>query len=1096
MEMKTAFLNGLALFHKFSKQNNANSSFFYQIYYFLLVAICKPEKQETEIVKVIKKLEKSKFFRDKALLPLVYISCNRKYDAQKALNIYTPHYIDQSFPLEKFAWLLGYYLTEEKLSPEYSIIATNLIAQIDTGDQHLFSHELYWIVYQKSKGEIKYEPLLSRLKKVESWEQSLSNILGIFAGTSKTLKNNKFVETNRLVYFVDFDRKFVQPILQSLSASGSWSSGRNIALKRLKERQVDCMTDQDNRIASSIRFESSYYNQNYVLDYNKAIIELAGHPYLFYNDNPDISVELIKAQPEIVIEKKTKGYILRCDIAETEKKVIVQKETNTRYKLIELNDQQLSVIRALNSGNIVVPEKGKEILMKTISHLSGFMTIHSDLNGINENIKTVEADSRIRVQLLPIGNSLKAECYVKPFGSVPPYSKPGKGGKILYATIDGIKSQAIRNPEMELSNAAQLQMALEGITNTDFTDAPVIFEDPFDCLTLLDSLKQQTSIAVLEWPEGERFKIKKQASFNQLNLSVKGKGYWFEMEGDLRVDENVVLTIKQLLELNSKSKGRFIELGDGEFLALTDELKKRLDELGMFTSVEKTGVKINKFAAPAIDELSQSAGSFTADKNWVLFQKKIKKAMDKTILLPTTLQADLRPYQEEGFRWLARLADWEAGACLADDMGLGKTLQALALLLHRGNEGPSLVICPASVVANWGSETQRFAPSLNVHLLKPGNREELFDKLEAFDLLITTYGILQSEEERISKIKWGTVVLDEAHAIKNMQSKTSKSAMNINAGFRLILTGTPIQNHLGELWNLFNFTNPGLLGTWSQFNDRYIAPVIKYGGLVEKQHLKKLISPFILRRTKSNVLDELPPKTEITHKVELSEGEMAFYEALRRQAIEIIENSEDPSGAQHLKALAEITKLRLACCHPSLVNSALNLPSSKLESFFEIVDELLENKHRALVFSQFLGHLNIVRQELDKRKINYQYLDGSTPINSRANIVKDFQSGKGDLFLISLKAGGLGLNLTAADYVIHLDPWWNPAVEDQASDRAHRIGQNRPVTIYRLVAKDTIEEKILLLHRTKRDLADSLLEGSDQATKFTTEDLLNLLRNV
>ncbi|MEN6453411.1 MAG: helicase-related protein, partial [Prolixibacteraceae bacterium] len=251
---------------------------------------------------------------------------------------------------------------------------------------------------------------------------------------------------------------------------------------------------------------------------------------------------------------------------------------------------------------------------------------------------------------------------------------------------------------------------------------------------------------------------------------------------------------------------------------------------------------------------------------------------------------------------------------------------------------------------------------------------------------------------------------------------------------------------------------------------------------------------FILRRTKGKVLDELPPKTEITYHVNLSDEEMAFYEALRQEAIQSLEGMEGTNGQQHLQALAEITRLRLACCNTSLVNKNIHLPSAKLASFFDITGELLEGGHRALVFSQFVVHLSIVRKELDKRGISYQYLDGSTPLAERAEAVKAFQSGKGDLFLISLKAGGLGLNLTAADYVLHLDPWWNPAIEDQASDRAHRIGQSRPVTIYRLVAQHTIEDKIVRLHATKRDMAESLLEGADQSGRLSVADLIDLLK--
>jgi len=334
------------------------------------------------------------------------------------------------------------------------------------------------------------------------------------------------------------------------------------------------------------------------------------------------------------------------------------------------------------------------------------------------------------------------------------------------------------------------------------------------------------------------------------------------------------------------------------------------------------------------------------------------------------------------------------------------------------------------------------------------------------------------------------VVLDEAHAIKNYNTKTSKAAMSLKAGFRIILTGTPLQNHLGEMWNLFQFINPGLLGTLSHFTDHFIKPADNNA----RRRLKKLISPFILRRTKTAVLDELPPKTEIIRKIELSPEEMAFYETLRRRAIETIQNDDSPQGAKHLKALAEITRLRQACCNPKIVEPKIDLGSTKLSTFLGIAAELKENGHRALVFSQFVTHLSIVREALNKQGFSYQYLDGSTPAAKREEAVKKFQSGEGDLFLISLKAGGLGLNLTAADFVIHLDPWWNPAIEDQASDRAHRIGQSRPVTVYRLVAENTIEEKIIQLHNTKRDLADSLLEGSDQSAKLSMEELMALIR--
>jgi SNF2 family DNA or RNA helicase len=338
-------------------------------------------------------------------------------------------------------------------------------------------------------------------------------------------------------------------------------------------------------------------------------------------------------------------------------------------------------------------------------------------------------------------------------------------------------------------------------------------------------------------------------------------------------------------------------------------------------------------------------------------------------------------------------------------------------------------------------------------------------------------------------------VLDEAQAIKNVTAKRSQAAMELKGEFKIITTGTPIENHLGEFWTLFNFINPGLLGSYKRFGERFAIPIEKYGDQRARKRLKKLIQPFILRRTKAQVLEELPPRTEVMLQVEMSPKEMAFYEALRLKALENVALEDDaPLGRKQIRILAEIMKLRRACCNPKLVMPGTNIPSSKLELFGEVVSELLENGHKALVFSQFVGHLAILREYLDRKGVRYRYLDGATPPKDRKQEVDAFQAGDADLFLISLKAGGLGLNLTAADYVIHMDPWWNPAVEDQASDRAHRIGQQHPVTVYRLVAKNTIEEKIVKLHQDKRDLAGSLLEGTDISGKISADELLALIR--
>ncbi|MDR3340475.1 MAG: DEAD/DEAH box helicase [Candidatus Symbiothrix sp.] len=946
-------------------------------------------------------------------------------------------------------------------------------------------------LYEKIASELHYQPVLSRILHQDDWEKSLNLLLGLktTAKKSKTDAENK----TRVVYFFNPRNNNIQPVLQTRQVKG-WTAGRNIALKSFFEGKAQGMFEQDYRIAKTLNHFSDYYNDYYAFS-NNIYPQLVGHPYIFLEGSNNVPVEFTAVQPIIKIKKSTGGYVLISDLDATER-IVVQKETNTRYKVYELTAQQQQIIQILSKQKITVPERGKEKLIELLGTFSAWgMSVHSDLlasESKQTEVKEIPADSRIRVQLLPFGDGLKAELFSKPFGEHPPYCKPGKGGKVLIANDKALQLQVKRNMKQEAENEAALLAKIQSLESLNISDGLLSFDDPLDSLYLLDILAKYPDISVVEWPEGERYKIRGVANFSNLHLNLKSGLSWFDLQGELKVDEKTVVSLQQLLTLTAKGHNRFIELSNGEFLTLSVELKKQLDELRLFSTQGKKEVKLNKFASVALDDFFDNVENLKADKSWKQFRERVTGLKTNDITIPNNLQTDLRAYQEDGFRWMMRLAEWEGGACLADDMGLGKTVQTLAVLLQRATEGPALVVCPVSVIGNWVSETARFAPTIQVKTLGSSatNRKELIETLDAGDLLITSYGLLQSEDELLSEREFATVVLDEAHAIKNYATKTSKASMQLKGAFRIALTGTPIQNHLGEIWNIFNFINPGLLGNLQHFTDTFIKPDDEKA----RKYLKKLIAPFILRRTKTAVLEELPPKTEIVKKVQLSNEEMGFYEALRRQALENLSNNDMNAGAKHLQVLAEITKLRQASCNPLLVDPNIQIPSSKLAAFLDIINELRENKHRALVFSQFVSHLSIVRQALDKQGIDYRYLDGSTPIAERERNVKRFQSGEGELFLISLKAGGLGLNLTAADFVIHLDPWWNPAVEDQASDRAHRIGQTRPVTIYRLVAENTIEEKIIQLHNTKRDLANSLLEGSDQSARLSLNELIALIK--
>jgi SNF2 family DNA or RNA helicase len=1070
-------------------------------YYLTLLSSLSPEVSAPIFAKILKSLEKKSHgpfdFGFKAVL---YYALNDKKSLTSECS-YLYHVIESNLTnYYALNGILVYALIDRKPDSKLFDTMFEVAKKAYTNGYKILAYEAAYALkswksdketeafFEEIKGGFDCPPALSHPVRQNEWEKAINSLLTI--ASNKTSANSKDGSKYRVVYYVNMKRINIQPVLQTKNAKGVWSAGRNIAMKTFQQGTPEGMTEQDYRVSKKVKHSNSYYSDEYFFS-EDAIVELIGHPYVFVEGSADVPIELIAAQPIIKVEKTKNGYALKTDITNTSEKIIITKETNTRYKVYNLTGIQQTIIEAIKLQNVNVPEQGKEKLMQVIGNFSTHFAVHSDLLATeSSNIKKVEADSRIRVQLLPLGDGLKAELFAKPFGNHPPYCKPGKGGKTLIANEKGEQLQVTRNIDQELDNENALLQQLQSLECIDMSDDLISFEDPRDSLHLLDILGAYQEICVVEWPEGERFKIRGSAGISNLNIRVKSKTNWFELDGELTVDENTVVTIQQLLEITAKGHHKFVELKKGEFIALSKRLKKQLDELRAFSNVSKQGVQLNKFASVALSDFFDEAENIKADKSWKQFRERVRLENKKEVQIPTNLQAELRPYQEEGFRWLSRLAEWEGGACLADDMGLGKTIQTLALLLHRASSGAALVVCPLSVINNWISEINKFAPTLNVKILTSGNRAQIIGSLDSNDVLIVSYGILQTEEKALSQVFFSTIVLDEAHTIKNFTTKTSKAAMQLQASFKMVLTGTPIQNHLGEIWNLFNFINPGLLGTLAHFTDHYIKTEDK----TSQKHLKKLIAPFILRRTKSAVLDELPPKTEIVKKVELSGEEMAFYEALRRKAIENLENDDSNQGAKHLKALAEITRLRQACCNPALVDPIINIESSKLNLFLEIVTEFIENKHRALVFSQFVTHLTIVRKALDEKGIKYQYLDGSCSAADREKSVKSFQNGESDLFLISLKAGGLGLNLTAADYVIHMDPWWNPAVEDQASDRTHRFGQTRPVTIYRLVAQNTIEEKIIQLHNTKRDLAESLLEGSDQSAKLSITELISLIK--
>jgi len=473
----------------------------------------------------------------------------------------------------------------------------------------------------------------------------------------------------------------------------------------------------------------------------------------------------------------------------------------------------------------------------------------------------------------------------------------------------------------------------------------------------------------------------------------------------------------------------------------------------------------------------------------------------KVVEVPEGLCATLRAYQLEGVSWLQFLREFDLHGVLADDMGLGKTLQTIAHLLKEKEDGrsdrPSLVVAPTSVVRNWVREMKKFAPDLKVLLLHGAERKGLFRRMGMNDVVVTTFPLLVRDVEVLKKTPWHVLVLDEAQNIKNPKSQAAQAAGDLDARHRLCLTGTPMENHLGELWSLFEFLMPGFLGDAETFRKAYRNPIEKKQDAERQGVLARRVGSLMLRRTKDAVAKDLPPKTEIVHRIEIEGAQADLYETIRAVMDQRVREAIATQGMDrsHIVVLDALLKLRQVCCHPALLkaDAAQWVKESAKLAFLmdEMLPELLAEGRRVLIFSQFTAMLSLIEKALRERKTAFVKLTGET--KDRETPVRQFQAGEVPVFLISLKAGGAGLNLTVADTVIHYDPWWNPAVEAQASDRAHRIGQTKPVFVHKLICEGTIEEKILELQQTKAAMLEGLLGGKMEKLSLTQEDVRRLL---
>jgi len=930
------------------------------------------------------------------------------------------------------------------------------------------------------------------------WQRALEN-LDIFLGGGKTeATGDKAARpTKRLVWFLNTDTEEVAVAEQSAKGADGWTDGRPVALRRLHEHdpKLDYLTTQDRIALRAIRKETSgWYDQvSYEFDHDKALLALVGHPNVYDAGQRSRQLELVSYPVELLVTEERAGYRVALSHAAEDATTFLEAETPGRYRVIEFPKKLLAVQEILGARGLTVPAAARDKLIAMIQRNSPALPIRAEIAEVAA--PGIEGQPGPVIQLLPFDSGLKLSLVVRPFGAQGPAYVAGLGGRSVLATVGGQQQRATRDLPREIAERTALIEACPTLRDRGGPDMHELVIDDLDgSLELLLELRAYTGPLTIEWPEGRTMRVSPVTAGN-MKLRVARDRDWFNVDGTVALDEDQVLEMRFLLDRLDQIQGRFVPLGDGRFVALTRQLQAQLQRLAAVSEPNKTGRRVHKLGAPALDAVLEDAGGVKSDAAWKQHVAAIRAAEGWTPVLPAGLQAELRDYQVEGFVWLSRLARWGAGACLADDMGLGKTVQAIAVMLDRAAGGPIVVVAPTSVCPNWEAEIARFAPTLTTHRLPvTGDRAAVVAGLGPRDVLICSYGLLHQTADALGAIDWQMAILDEAQAIKNADTKRAQAVQNLRAGFRLALTGTPVENYLDELWSLFNFVNPGVLGSREGFQKRFARPIERDRDPHARQALRALIRPFLLRRTKAAVLSELPPRTEQTLSVEMAEPERAFYEALRQRSLERIAALNEPAGRRKIQILAEITRLRRACCNPALIDAAAGVASGKLATFMELVEDLIRNRHKALVFSQFVGHLELVRAALDAREIKYEYLDGSTPSAERQRGVASFQAGSADLFLISLRAGGTGLNLTAADYVVHLDPWWNPAVEDQASDRAHRIGQERPVTIYRLIMQDSIEERILRLHRDKRDLASELLDGTETAARLSEDELLELIR--
>lgn len=623
---------------------------------------------------------------------------------------------------------------------------------------------------------------------------------------------------------------------------------------------------------------------------------------------------------------------------------------------------------------------------------------------------------------------------------------------------------------------------------------------------------ENQSYAVLNWVnehieqlKAEGFEIEQdqsakkfQFASNKIDFEIKEDNDWFDINAIVYFGQHPIPFIA--LKQHILHKKREFTLPDGSIAIIPE---KWFTQYGSLFSLSDGGkeLKLKKHHIGLINELAEDGIAN------VTLSRKLQRLNDFENIadtkMPVHFKGDLRSYQKAGYNWFSFLREYNFGGCLADDMGLGKTIQTLAMLQkikeedeEQSTKSTSLIIMPTSLIYNWLNEAKKFTPKLKIHAHTGSSRNKDISQFAKYDIIITTYGITRVDIDLLKDYYFNYIILDESQNIKNPSSKSFKAVKALKSRHKLILSGTPVENSVSDLWTQLTFLNPGLLGTQTFFNEEYVQAIEKRKDEEKARKLQAIIKPFVLRRTKEQVASELPAKTEQVIYCDMSEDQAAYYEKTKSAyRNDLLSSMDDGTYAKkQVQLLQGLTALRQLANHPVMIDEEYNSDSGKFENVIHTLDNVLKGGHKVLIFSQFVKHLNIFKQYFEKEEIPFSYLDGAT--KNRGEIVAEFQENTElKVFLISIKAGGVGLNLTQADYVFILDPWWNPAVEQQAIDRTHRIGQEKKVFIYKFIAKDTVEEKILALQNRKKRLASSLITTEESFFKSLSKDDIKEILN-